>query len=79
MPGIPGMGGGRRKGGAKGKKGKKGAARSGNPAKRADLQRGKAQQQLAGASDASAAAALPDDFELPAEFTDLLPPGGPTR
>jgi signal recognition particle subunit SRP54 len=79
IPGIPGMGGGRRKAaGAKGKKGRKGAARSGNPAKRAGLQRAKADQQLSEAN-AEALPAVPDDFELPAEFTDLLPPGPPTR
>jgi signal recognition particle subunit SRP54 len=71
MGGLGGLRGGGKK--SRGKmaapsKGKAGKARSGNPAKRA--------QQIA---DAEAAAAgvlpqLPQGFELPAEFKDLMPP-----
>jgi signal recognition particle subunit SRP54 len=77
MPGLGGLGGFGRGGGKKSRgkmlapppkaKGKSG--RSGNPAKRA--------QQAA--DDAESAAAqlgeLPKNFELPAEFKDLMPPG----
>jgi signal recognition particle subunit SRP54 len=74
MPGIPGMGRGGKK--AKGKtpakSGKKGGkSRSGNPAKRA-------QEELALAARESGEGApldLPEDFELPAELRNLLPPG----
>jgi signal recognition particle subunit SRP54 len=67
MPGMPGAGlGGRRKP-AKGKKAKSKGARSGNPAKRAL----EAQQ----ASTVAEPTATPD-FELPTDFTDLLPPSG---
>jgi len=71
MPGIPGMGGGRRKAG-KGKKPKKGAARSGNPAKRAVA--GQAQPGADSGAAVGLGAGVPDDFSLPPEFTDLLPP-----
>ncbi len=71
MPGMPGLGGGGKK--SKGKmvkpvkaKGGKGA-RSGNPAKRA--------QELAAADARAAGAEIPVNFELPADFKDLLPPG----
>ena len=77
IPGMPGMGGlpgaGKRagkagKGKSKGRKGK----RSGNPAKRA-------QQEAASAVGPRApdAAFDPANFELPSDFTDLLPPAKP--
>jgi signal recognition particle subunit SRP54 len=71
MPGIPGMGRGGKK--SKGKtqaKPAKGKNRSGNPAKRA-------QEQAALAARASGETPLdlPEDFELPAELRNLLPPG----
>ncbi|MDT0308203.1 signal recognition particle protein [Streptomyces sp. DSM 44917] len=62
MPGMPGMGGGaRRKGGAKQQKKAKGARRSGNPMKRQEADRAAAQRGE-------------QDFELPKEFRDMLPP-----
>ena len=73
MPGMPGLGGGRRKAG-KAKKAKKGAARSGNPAKRAVTQRSMPAPTVD--ADAVASTAIPDDFALPPEFTNLLPPQG---
>jgi signal recognition particle subunit SRP54 len=77
MPGIPGAGGARRK---QGKQPKKGKARvSGNPQKRIAAEQAAAaraiEQREAAASAAAAgppAAADPADFELPAEFRDLL-------
>jgi signal recognition particle subunit SRP54 len=73
MPGMPGGGIGPGKGRkAKGKKGKGKAkgGRSGNPAKRA-LQE---QDQLSDQTGAPGGAA--EEFSLPADFTDLLPPSG---
>ena len=72
MPGIPGMGrGGKKsKGKTQAKSGKKGGkSRSGNPAKRA-------QEALAALESGDGAGLdLPEDFELPAELKNLLPPG----
>jgi signal recognition particle subunit SRP54 len=74
MPGMPGLGrGGKKsKGKAQVKSGKKAAkSRSGNPAKRA-------QEQAASAARESGEGVpldLPEDFELPAELKNLLPPG----
>ena len=80
MPGIPGMGGGKK---AKGKMTAKGSGkkakggRSGNPAKRAIEAQQHAQRVAAGgvAGDGAAALDLPEDFELPEELRNLLPPG----
>jgi signal recognition particle subunit SRP54 len=47
-------------------------ARSGNPAKRAAQQ---AAAESAAANGAAAPAFDPANFELPAEFKDLMPPG----
>ncbi len=71
MPGIPGMGrGGKKsKGKTQAKPGKKGGkSRSGNPAKRA--------QELAAqaARESGEGLDLPEDFELPEELKNLLPP-----
>jgi signal recognition particle subunit SRP54 len=74
MPGIPGMGrGGKKaKGKAAAKSGKKGGkSRSGNPAKRAL----EAQALAARESGEGAPLDLPEDFELPDELKNLLPPG----
>ena len=72
MPGIPGMGrGGKKsKGKTQAKSGKKGGkSRSGNPAKRA-------QEALAARESGDGAGLdLPEDFELPDELKNLLPPG----
>ncbi|MGH8941013.1 MAG: signal recognition particle protein, partial [Actinomycetes bacterium] len=79
MPGVPGMPGGGRgkkaKGKAQGRGGGKKArgGRSGNPAKRAQEQR---QWEARQSGDATAAPVdLPEDFELPDELRNLLPPG----
>ena len=56
----------------KDKKAKKGAARSGNPAKRAIAEQSQGDADVAAATDLTGA--VPDDFSLPAEFTDLLHP-----
>jgi signal recognition particle subunit SRP54 len=74
MPGIPGLGrGGKKaKGKAQAKSGKKGGkSRSGNPAKRAQ----EAQALAARESGQGAPLDLPEDFELPDELKNLLPPG----
>jgi signal recognition particle subunit SRP54 len=74
MPGIPGMGrGGKKaKGKAVAKSGKKGGkSRSGNPAKRAL----EAQALAARESGEGLPLDLPEDFELPDELKNLLPPG----
>jgi signal recognition particle subunit SRP54 len=82
MPGMPGMpgagpGGGRRKP-AKGKKGSKGrvkGSRSGNPAKRAaEIQAQLARRAGGGAGTDGDEPQAPANFELPAEFKNLLPP-----
>jgi len=83
LPGMPGMGGaGRRAGKSKkaqqqrGKGGSK-SGRSGNPAKRAaELQQIAASGSVGaeGEDQVAGLAGLPADFELPAEFRDLLPP-----
>ena len=70
VPGMPGLGGaGGRKQKAKG--GKKAKRGSGNPAKRAAQAAG---LDAAATEPGAAPAGLPDDFELPAAFKDLLPP-----
>jgi signal recognition particle subunit SRP54 len=66
MPGMAGFGGKRKPAKGKGKPAK-GKSRSGNPAKRAI----EAQQ----AAERPSAAGAAEDFALPSEFTDLLPPG----
>jgi signal recognition particle subunit SRP54 len=74
MPGIPGMGhGGKKsKGKMQAKSGKKGGkSRSGNPAKRAQELAALAARE----SGEGAALDLPEDFELPDELKNLLPPG----
>jgi signal recognition particle subunit SRP54 len=76
MPGLPGMGRGKK---AKGKTAKKGGkpargSRSGNPAKRA-LEAQAAADRAAAGPAGGGLPELPPDFELPAEFRDLLPPG----
>ena len=74
MPGMPGMGRGKK---AKGKAAAKGGGkkakggRSGNPAKRALEQ----QQWQARQAGEAGPADLPESFELPDELRDLLPPG----
>ncbi len=92
LPGMPGMGalGGTRKG-KKGKGGakKQRAGRSGNPAKRARQDAATAQQEAESGSPVPSPfgadglpdlskepADLPDDFELPKEFRNLLPKDG---
>jgi signal recognition particle subunit SRP54 len=75
MPGLPGMGRGKK---AKGKAVAKGAkqakgSRSGNPAKRA-LEKRQAADRLAGVDSPGALPDLPEDFELPDELRNLLPP-----
>jgi signal recognition particle subunit SRP54 len=73
MPGLPGMGRGKKaKGKAVAKSGKKAkGGRSGNPAKRALEQKQWEQRQAAGDG---AALDLPEDFELPEELRNMLPP-----
>ncbi|MGN6331104.1 MAG: signal recognition particle protein [Motilibacteraceae bacterium] len=89
MPGLPGMGMGKKSRGkaqakAQAGKNKKGKARSGNPAKRAQELAAAAERVEAAAApgaafgagaDGGLGAALPPDFELPEEFKGLLPPG----
>jgi signal recognition particle subunit SRP54 len=75
MPGVPGMGRGKK---AKGKTAAKGAkkakgGRSGNPAKRA-LEERQAADRLAGVNGPGSMPDLPEDFELPDELRNLLPP-----
>ncbi|MEY9966379.1 signal recognition particle subunit SRP54 [Streptacidiphilus sp. MAP12-16] len=75
MPGMPGMGGGgARK--AKQQKQAKGKQKSGNPLKRAADQKAALERKAAGPVDGAAfgpgAAKLPENFELPQEFKDLL-------
>jgi signal recognition particle subunit SRP54 len=77
MPGLPGLGRGKKgkgKAAAKGggKKGSKGS-RSGNPAKRAQEQQAYAARQSG--EELPAGLDLPEDFELPDELKNLLPPG----
>ena len=71
MPGMPGSGGG---GARKGKQQKqaKGKRQSGNPLKRAAEEKAALERREAG--DAFGADASPQNFELPKEFKDLLPP-----
>jgi signal recognition particle subunit SRP54 len=69
VPGMPGLPGRSKK--AKGKQQKKAkSGRSGNPAKRAAQERALAEQ-----GNGFEPGGLPQDFELPAELKDLLPPG----
>jgi signal recognition particle subunit SRP54 len=72
MPGVPGMpgmgGGGRRKGGKQQKKAK-GRRRSGNPMKRQADEQAAAQRRSGEEGQFD-----PDNFELPQEFRDMLPP-----
>ncbi|MEZ0090709.1 signal recognition particle protein [Streptacidiphilus sp. EB129] len=75
MPGMPGMGGGgSRK--AKQQKQAKGKKQSGNPLKRAAEQKAALERKTTGPVDGAAfgpgAAKLPENFELPKEFKDLL-------
>jgi signal recognition particle subunit SRP54 len=75
MPGMPGMGGGgARK--AKQQKQAKGKQKSGNPLKRAAEQKAQLERKAAGPQEGAAfgpgAARIPDNFELPKEFKDLL-------
>jgi signal recognition particle subunit SRP54 len=75
VPGMPGMGRGKKaKGKAAAKGGKKvKGGRSGNPAKRA-LEQQQAANRLAAGNGAAATPDLPEDFELPDELRNLLPP-----
>jgi signal recognition particle subunit SRP54 len=77
MPGMPGMGGGvgRKKG--KPQKKAKGKRRSGNPMKRQQEERAAAERKAAGPGGAfglPGAGGGAEDFELPQEFKDMLPP-----
>jgi signal recognition particle subunit SRP54 len=74
MPGLPGMGGARRKGGKASQPRKaKGARRSGNPMKRRAEEEAAAQRGEGGAFGLPGGTP-PEDFELPKEFRDMLPP-----
>jgi signal recognition particle subunit SRP54 len=79
LPGIPGMG----KRGKARQVPKKGKAKrgSGNPAKRAAAEQAGVQRRAAAPGEVPSAfggggkaAELPEDFELPKEFRNLLPP-----
>lgn len=77
MPGMPGSGGGRKK--AKQQKQAKGRRRSGNPMKRRQEEQAEAERRAAGAGSAfglpsGSEAEDPENFELPKEFRDILPP-----
>ncbi|MFD1832373.1 signal recognition particle protein [Streptomyces desertarenae] len=73
MPGLPGAGGARKKGKQKKAKGKQ---RSGNPMKRKAEEQALAERRAAaqGSAFGLPGGQVPDDFELPQEFKDLLPP-----
>jgi signal recognition particle subunit SRP54 len=75
MPGMPGMGGGAARKG-KQQKQAKGKQKSGNPLKRAADQKAALERRTEGPQGTSpfgpGASQLPDDFELPKEFKDLL-------
>jgi signal recognition particle subunit SRP54 len=73
MPGIPGMGGGPGRQKKQQKKGK-GSRRSGNPMKRLQEEQEAAARREERAGSAFGPGAAPEDFELPAEFKDFLPP-----
>ncbi|WP_225846473.1 signal recognition particle protein [Streptomyces sp. HPF1205] len=73
MPGIPGMGGGPGRQKKQQKKGK-GSRRSGNPMKRLQEEQEAAARREERAGSAFGGGAVPEDFELPAEFKDFLPP-----
>jgi signal recognition particle subunit SRP54 len=83
MPGVPGLPGTGRGKKAKGKAGpsakKAKGGRSGNPAKRAVEEQQRAARQAGGAGGLGGAGGfdLPEDFELPADLRNLLPPPGP--
>ncbi|OEU85874.1 signal recognition particle [Streptomyces abyssalis] len=77
MPGMPGMGGGAGKKKPKQQKKAKGKRQSGNPMKRKQEEQAAAQRKAAGQGGAfggAGAAQSPEDFELPQEFKDMLPP-----
>jgi signal recognition particle subunit SRP54 len=77
MPGMPGMGGGGKKKPKQQKKAK-GKRQSGNPMKRKQEEQAAAQRKAAGAGSAfgggAGAGQSPEEFELPQEFKDMLPP-----
>ncbi|NLU75065.1 signal recognition particle protein [Streptomyces sp. HNM0575] len=76
MPGLPGMGGGGKKKPKQQKKAK-GKRQSGNPMKRKQEEKAAAERKAAGAGSAfggAGAAQSPEEFELPQEFKDMLPP-----
>ncbi len=77
MPGVPGASGGSKKRAQKGGKKGKGSRASGNPARRvadeqAAARRAAEQAALPAGAAAGAAPEVPEDFELPKEFTQLL-------
>ncbi|MBW1598174.1 signal recognition particle protein [Streptomyces sp. JJ38] len=77
MPGMPGMGGGGTKKKAKQQKKGKGKRQSGNPMKRREEEQAAAARRSengGGAFGLPGAGQSPEDFELPKEFRDLLPP-----
>ncbi|WP_410536206.1 signal recognition particle protein [Streptomyces sp. KL2] len=75
MPGMPGMGGAARKKGKQQKKAR-GKQRSGNPMKRKAEEQAVAERRAAGQGGAFGlpGGQGPEDFELPQEFKDMLPP-----
>jgi signal recognition particle subunit SRP54 len=73
MPGLPGMGRGKKAKGKQAAPKKAKGGRSGNPAKRA-LEERQAADRLAGVDSPGAMPDLPEDFELPDELRNLLPP-----
>lgn len=77
MPGVPGMGGGAGRKKGKQQKKAKGKRQSGNPMKRKQEEQEAAERRAAGQSGAFGLpqdGQAPEDFELPKEFKDLLPP-----
>ncbi|MCZ7416284.1 signal recognition particle protein [Streptomyces sp. WMMC897] len=77
MPGMPGMGGGGAKKKGKQQKKGKGKRQSGNPMKRREEEQAAAARRSesgGGAFGLPGAGQGPEDFELPKEFRDLLPP-----
>ena len=73
MPGVPGMGGGPGRQKKQQKKGK-GSRRSGNPMKRLQEEQAAAARREDKGGGAPGAGSGPEDFELPSEFKNLLPP-----
>jgi signal recognition particle subunit SRP54 len=76
MPGVPGMGGGPGRQKKQQKKGK-GSRRSGNPLKRIEEEQAavaRREEKQSGAAFGPGVGGGADDFELPAEFKDFLPP-----